>query len=136
MIATPKVLHHKQMVADIAAVTDEHKPDEILGNESWLNSEITSSEIFPEDYTVFRKNRVDGENGGGVFRAIIGDIIATHCVDLDTDCKINWSQCQTAGRRCKSLFLASFYPPHVHDVKSIDELHTSLLKLGDKLQQA
>ena len=78
----------KNKIADIAAVIDEHKPDVILGNESWLNSEITSSEIFPAGYTVFRKNGVDGQIGGGVFQAIKGDIIATHRVDLDTDCEI------------------------------------------------
>ena len=43
----------KKKIADISAVIDEHKRDVILGNESWLNSEITSSEIFPEGYTVF-----------------------------------------------------------------------------------
>ena len=116
----------KNKIADIAAVIDEHKPDVILGNESWLNSEITSSEIFPAGYTVFRKNRVDGQIGGGVFQAIKGDIIATHRVDLDTDCEIIWSQCQTAGRRSKSLFIAPFYRPHAHDVKSLDELDASL----------
>ena len=125
----------KNKITDIAAVIDEHKPDVILGNESWLNPEITSSEIFPEGYTVFRKDRVEGQIGGGVFQAIKGDIIATHRVDLDTDCEIIWSQCQTAGRRSKSLFLASFYRPHAHDVKSLDELGASLLKLGDKLHK-
>ena len=99
MTATSKVLHHNQIVnkrrqrrrailnekltclvincrslknkiADIAAVIDEHKPDVILGNESWLNSEIASSEIFREGYTVFTKDRGDGQNGGGVFQAI------------------------------------------------------------------
>lgn len=115
----------KNKIADIAAAIDEHKPDVILGNESWLNSEITSSEIFPDDYTVFRKDRVDGQNAGGVFQAVKGDIIATHRVDLDTDCEIIWSQCQTVGRRSKSLFLASFYRPYAHDVKSLDELNAS-----------
>ena len=125
----------KNKIADITAVIDEHKPDVILGNESWLNPEITSSEIFTEGYTVFRKNRVEGQIGGGVFQAIKGDIIATHRVDLDTDCEIIWSQCKTAGRRSKSLFLASLYRPHAHDVKSLDELGASLLKLGDKLHK-
>jgi len=51
-------------------VIDEHKPDVILGNESWLNSEIISLEIVLEGYTVFRKDRVEGQIGGGVFQAI------------------------------------------------------------------
>lgn len=35
-----------------------------------------------------------------------------------------------AGRRSKSLLLASFYRPHAHDGKSLDELDASLLKLA------
>ena len=52
----------KNKIAEIAAVIDEHKPDLTLDNESLLSSEIASSEIFPEGYTVFRKDRsrVDG----------------------------------------------------------------------------
>ena len=34
-----------------------------------------------------------------------------------------------------SLFLASYYQPHARDVKSLDELEASLLKLGDKLHK-
>ena len=120
----------KNKIAEIAAVIDEHKPDLILDNESWLSSEIASSEIFPEGYTVFRKDRVDGQNGGGVFQAIKGDIIATHRVDVNTDCKIIWSQCQMAGRRPKSLLLAFFYRPPAHDGKSLDELNAPLLKVA------
>ena len=69
-------------------------------------------ERVPEGYTVFRKDGVNGQNSGGVFQVIKGDIITTHRVDLDTDFEIIWSQCQMAGRWSKSLFLASFYRPH------------------------
>ena len=48
----------KNKVADIAAITDEHKPDIILGNESWLTPDIGNNEIFPIDYNVFRKDRI------------------------------------------------------------------------------
>ena len=64
--------------------------------------------------------------------------MATHRVDLDTEvhrCEIIWSQCHSAGKRSKSLFLASFYRPHAHDVKSLGELDASLLKPGDKLHK-
>lgn len=67
----------KNKVADIAAVIDEYKPDIILGNESWLNSTIASSEIFPDGDTIPKKDRLNGLNGGGVFQAIKGDVIAT-----------------------------------------------------------
>ena len=37
----------KNKVADIAAIIEEHKPDVILGNESWLHPDIKNSEFFP-----------------------------------------------------------------------------------------
>ena len=42
------------------------KPDIVCGNESWLAKDIKSSELFPDEYQVFRKDRIDG-GGGGVF---------------------------------------------------------------------
>ncbi|XP_053383306.1 uncharacterized protein LOC128549774 [Mercenaria mercenaria] len=38
----------------------------IIGTESWLNSSHLSTEIFPENYTVYRRDRNRGR-GGGVF---------------------------------------------------------------------
>ncbi|XP_074650145.1 uncharacterized protein LOC141905229 [Tubulanus polymorphus] len=39
------------------------EPDIVCGTESWLDGSIGSSEIFPKDYTVYRKDRHKG--GGG-----------------------------------------------------------------------
>ena len=70
-------------VADIAAVIDEYKPDIILGNESWLNPGIASSEIFPDAYKVYRKDRNTDSHGGGVFQAARRDLITTHRLDFE-----------------------------------------------------
>ena len=43
----------------------DHSPDIIAGCESWLPPSISTSEIFPAGYTVYRKDRSDGY--GGVF---------------------------------------------------------------------
>jgi hypothetical protein len=32
-------------------------PDIVLGTESWLKPDISNSEIFPQEYTVFRRDR-------------------------------------------------------------------------------
>ena len=40
-------------------------PDIVFGYESWLNASISNSEIFPPNYTVYRKDHADGY--GGVF---------------------------------------------------------------------
>ena len=43
--------------------------DIIVGTESWLTPDITDSEIFPPDLTIFRKDRSQ-KTGGGVFIAV------------------------------------------------------------------
>ena len=57
----------KNKIADVEVIIDEHKPDIILGNESWLNSDILSSEVFPAKYTVHRKDR-NSKCPGGIFK--------------------------------------------------------------------
>ena len=47
----------------------EHNTDVIYGTESHLDSKYSSAEVFPESYSIARKDRVEG--GGGAF-------IATH----------------------------------------------------------
>ena len=97
----------KNKVADIAAIIDEHKPDIILGNESWLTPDIGNNEIFPIDYNVFRKDRITNTHGCGVFQAVKKDIIITEQADLNTDCEIIWTQCQLAGRKSRCVLFGS-----------------------------
>jgi hypothetical protein len=123
----------KNKVADLASTINEYKPDVVLGNESWLTPDIGNSEIFPNDYNVFRKDRPDGY--GGVFQAIKKDLIVTQRLELDTDCEIIWTQCQLADKKAKSILLGSFYRPNAHDIKSLHELDNSLSALGDKLHR-
>ena len=122
----------KNKVADIAAIVDQCKPDIILGNESWLYPDIESSEIFPDNYNIYRKDRISDKHGG-VFQAVKKDIIVTHRDDLNTDCEIIWTQCQIQNKRSKSLFFASFYRPNKTDISGLHELDSSLFKLGDRL---
>ncbi len=114
----------RNKVADIAAIAEEYNPDIILGNESWLHSGITNNEVFPDNYNIYRKDRLS-DSHGGVFQAVKKDIIVTHRDDLDTDCEIIWTQCQIKNRRSKSLFFASFYRPNANDLNSLNELDAS-----------
>ena len=50
-----------------------HKPDIVLGTESFLNKTFTNSEIFPAGYTAIRNDR--DCNGGGVFIAYRKELI-------------------------------------------------------------
>ena len=74
----------KNKVADTTAIVDQYKPDIILGNESWLYPDIKSSEIFPDNYNIYRKDRIS-DNHGGVFHAVKKDIKVTHRDDLNAN---------------------------------------------------
>ena len=43
-------------MAEVQVIIDKYKPDIILGNELWLNSDILNSEVFPANFTVYRKD--------------------------------------------------------------------------------
>jgi hypothetical protein len=63
-----------------AACLENHSPAVVIGTESFLTSSVLTSEIFPHNFSVFRRDRPvtrEIERGGGVFVAINGDIIGT-----------------------------------------------------------
>ena len=49
--------------ADILHLIDTEKPDIIAGSETWLNSTVSSSEIFRANYNVYRSDRTKGSHG-------------------------------------------------------------------------
>ena len=66
-------------VPPLLEVINKHKPDIILGSESWLTADISSSEIFPPNYNVFQKDRIN-RPGRGVFIACRNNIT---CEEID-----------------------------------------------------
>ena len=54
--------------AELASMIEQEAPDIICGSESHLKQSIPSSEIFPDSFQVFRKDR--NRSGGGVFIAV------------------------------------------------------------------
>ena len=113
---------------------EEYNSDIILGKESWLNPDEKSSEIFPEIYNVYRKDSFV-KTFLCNFPAVTKDIIVTHRDNLNTDCEIIWTQCQIQNKKSKSLFLASFYQPNKNDISGLQELDSSLFKLGDRINK-
>ena len=66
----------------MASLADIYNPDIICATETWLNGEISSSEIFPDSYVVFRRDRNSTTGGGGVLHAIKKDLVATQVQDI------------------------------------------------------
>ena len=119
----------KNKVADLAACLEFNNPDIVLGSETWLNPSIRNEEIFPNKYTVVRKDRIDSH--GGVLVAFKSDLVGTHRMDLDTDCEVVWVQIQLVG--CKSLLVGAFYrPPDKRENQYLNELQTSLSRIKGK----
>ena len=94
--------------AAFLAILDINKPDIVLECASRLCNSMCSYELFPKNYTVFRKDR--NVNGGGVFVATSDRIISYEIPDLDTDCEIIWAGLHFSGS--KPLYLASFFKPN------------------------
>ena len=63
----------------------EHDPDVVCGTESHLDYKYSSPEVFPESYSIARKDRA--EEGGGVFVASQLRTSSTEISYLDTQCE-------------------------------------------------
>lgn len=99
--------------------------DVIIGTETWLNPQISDSEICPPGYMIYRKDRKDG-TGGGVFILIADKFISS---DPDVPCppevEMVWAQLQVVGS--KKLSICAFYrPPNKTDAKYLEALDKAI----------
>ena len=79
---------------ELLELLEQHKPDIVCGTESHLKDSINSSEVFPPNYEVHRKDR--DPNGRGVFIAVKNNLIALeHKLDSHTGCEIMWIKLQS-----------------------------------------
>ena len=119
-------------VADLAVTLENYHPDIIIGTETHLNSSINSSELFPPDFSVYRKDRTPGPSGiskGGVLVAIRNDLVGTHRIDLDTDCEIVWVTVKIQGS--KDVTVGAFYRSQIFGATAsyMNELRESLSRI-------
>ncbi|MES9904902.1 MAG: reverse transcriptase family protein [Sedimenticola sp.] len=116
----------KNKKPELFSIIDSSKPDIIFGSESWLTPNIANSEIFPENYDAFRKDRNDGH--GGVFLAHKKEFVCSATPELQSNCESVWCKLEIVG--CKTLYLCSFYrPPDVTDPTYLDQFNTSLHRI-------
>ncbi|KAL8559234.1 hypothetical protein ACOMHN_040358 [Nucella lapillus] len=126
--------------AELAAALKYLKPDIVCGTESWLHGikpganpspdHVKSSEVFPEEYNVFRKDR--NCLGGGIFILIHTSLTAVEQPELSTDCEILWAKLKLQNR--KDLNVGCFYMPHrnKHDMEQLDKSLNLLTQNGKK----
>ncbi|XP_072169454.1 uncharacterized protein [Diadema setosum] len=110
---------------EISNLIDSSDPDIILGTETWLNSKFQNAELFPSNYELIRKDRIDGY--GGVLIALKKDIIFER-LHLDLDVEAIFIKISLA--RKASLIAGVLYrppsstPKYMEDLcQSIEDLH-------------
>ena len=67
------------------------EPDIVIATESWLKPDIGSPEIFPPNYNVYRKDRID-KDGGGVFILVADRLISCALDEFASDHEAVWVQ--------------------------------------------
>ena len=83
----------------------EHSPDIIIGCESHLDNSIESSEVFPSEFIVIRKDRSLG--GGGVFLCFHKSLPVIEQPTLTTEAEAIWAKLMLSGR--SPFYVCSFY---------------------------
>ncbi len=113
--------------SELKACINYTKPNIVCGTESWLRPDIKSSEVFHEDYVVYRKDRCS--LGGGVFIMIHKDLTVEGIPQMDANCEIIWVKVNL--QRGRDIVIGSFYMPHRRR-EDIMELQHSLERLPEK----
>ena len=91
------------------AFLNYYQPDCILGTETWLDKDTTTSEIFRSEYQVLCEDRNSKARGGGAFIAVRKYYDMTLLPDLETNREILLATVQISAS--KSLTLGCFYRP-------------------------
>ena len=104
------------------------KPDVIIATETWLNSSIGNAELEMDSYTIYRRDRKEG-NHGGVLIAVNSAITSTE-IEIKSEAEILWVKIQCVGHR--DIYVASCYRPNVADKSFTSHLRKSLDELSSK----
>ena len=99
----------------------------ILATESHLDHSITNSEVFPPNFSAYRKD--SNRHRGGVF-ILVKNNISSSVIDIDTSIEIIWVKLHTNNK--KDLIFGSFYCPPNSPASVLDELYTSICLIKSK----
>ena len=90
----------------IAYLVSEHKPDFIMGSESWLTNSILNNAVFPPNFTIFRKDKVS--EYGAVFIAC-KSTVQCKPIKVITECEL--VACEVQVSHGPPLVIISVYRP-------------------------
>ena len=110
---------------DICELLDTANPDILLCQETRVDHTVYSSEIFPDGYSVFRRDR--DLHGGGVCIVVSNKLQATRCHDLENVLEAVWISVITPDHQ--PLYVCSMYRPPDKKGDYITDLRQPLEKL-------
>lgn len=112
----------RSKVPQLEAFLEQEAIDVVIGTESKLCDEVHSSEVFPPNYRIFRKDRVSG--AGGVFIAVKENIPCHERTDLRVnETELIWCQ---LSLKCQTMLVGAFYRRPDQDFESLINLGSSL----------
>ena len=91
----------------------------IAGTETWLNCNVYSNEIFPQDYQVFRVDRADGY--GGVLFAC-HNINAINCMQIPLHSQSEAVACRINLSDGQILIILTVYRPPNRDIHYMENI--------------
>ena len=120
--------------ADLLNLIESDKPDVIAGSETWLNSSVSSSEIFPQNYNVYRSDRTNGSHGGGALLAITNELV-TERIETKKDLEAVFIKTGTQKGK-PPLIIGSIYRPTNRDLDYTLSLCETIEKIQKKYKKA
>ena len=103
--------------------------DIIVLTETYLDDSMFDAEIFPENYTVFRRDRSqNGRQGGGILIATSDFLNVSPRDDLLCDSELLFVDFHSYSR--KTLTLGVFYGPPNSTLKPLEDLQSALNNLS------
>ena len=85
--------------ADVVAIT-----------ETWLHQGIMDTEILDSSYVIFRRDRQQGQRGGGVLLCLKSDFLSVRRRDLEMD-EVEAVVCEISDINNSKMIIAVFYRP-------------------------
>ncbi len=115
---------------------EQEDPDIMCGCESHVDESYHTSELFPSNYNIYRKDR-NVRHGGGVFIGLKKDLLGMEEDSFQTDCEAIWVTVKQSGSKIifagkQPLYVGSVYRPTDDDVKPLEELDKALKNLTTK----
>ena len=114
----------RNKVHKFSSLIEVHEPDVVFGTETWLDSSCLDSKLFPEGFSVFRRDR--NLNGGGIFIAVKK---ALNCDLIFSDPQSEFLICSLRLSNSRPIMLVCVYRPPNGDSKLFKSIDSKLKEL-------